>query len=251
MAAPAARLTSRSIAMPVQLTSAYQDALALAIELHGSQTRKGTDIPYLSHLLAVSATVLEYGGTEEEAIAALLHDAIEDAGGAEVKKRIADQFGTNVADIVAACSDDSPPAGHKKRPWRIRKNHHIEQLRKASPSILLITAADKLHNARSLMADYRQLGDAVWDRFNAKPEDILWYYRSVVEALDKGDVRAHRADGDDPPVSVTDLDRLLDELEVAVEDLHLDVQLAATQALYQELFEEGALDGLLGPIEEM
>ena len=235
--------------MPVQLSSVYQDALALAIELHGNQTRKGSDIPYISHLLAVSATVLEYGGTEEEAIAALLHDAVEDAGGAEVKKRIAEQFGDNVARIVEACSDDSQPLGHTKRPWRIRKNHHIEQLRKAPSSVLLITAADKLHNARSLMSDYRQLGDAVWDRFNAEPEDILWYYRTVMEALDKGDVRAHKADGDDPPTVVTDLDRLLDELEVAVEDLHLDVQLAATQALYQDLLEGGNLDGLLGPLE--
>ena len=235
--------------MPVQLSSAYQHALALAIELHGNQARKGTDIPYLSHLLAVSATVLEYGGTEEEAIAALLHDAVEDAGGPEVTTRIADQFGDNVAHIVEACSDDSPPLGHKKRPWRIRKNHHIEQLRKAPPSVLLITAADKLHNARSLMADYRQLGDAIWDRFNAGPEDILWYYRSVMEALDKGDERAHKADGDDPPTVVTDLDKLLDELEVAVEDLHLDVELATTAALYEELLEHGALDGLLGPVD--
>jgi GTP pyrophosphokinase len=235
--------------VPIQLTSAYQDALALAIELHGNQTRKGTDTPYLAHLLAVSATVLEYGGTEDEAIAALLHDAVEDAGGAETRKRIANQFGDNVASIVDGCSDDSQPLGHKKRPWRIRKNHHIEQLRKASPPVLLVTAADKLHNARSLMADYRQLGDAVWDRFNAEPEDILWYYRTVMEALDKGDVRAHKADGDDPPTVVTDLDRLLDELEVAVEDLHLDVQLAATQALYQDLLEGGNLDGLLGPLE--
>jgi (p)ppGpp synthase/HD superfamily hydrolase len=235
--------------MPVQLTSAYQDALALAIQLHGNQARKGTGVPYLSHLLAVSATVLEYGGSEEEAIAALLHDSVEDAGGDATRKRIAEQFGEKVARIVDACSDDSPPAGHKKRPWRIRKNHHIEQLKKASPEALRITAADKLHNARSLMADYRQIGDAVWERFNAEPEDILWYYRAVTEALDRGDVRVHKADGDDPPTVVSDLDRLLDELEVAVEDLHLDVQLAATQALYQEMLANDAFIDLLGPID--
>ena len=102
--------------MPVQLTSAYQDALGFAIQLHAGQTRKGTDIPYISHLLAVSATVLEFGGTEAEAIAALLHDAVEDSGGLATRTEIAKRFGESVARTVDGCSDDSPEAGGKKKP---------------------------------------------------------------------------------------------------------------------------------------
>ena len=139
--------------MPVQLTAAYRDALDFAIRLHGGQTRKGTDIPFISHVLAVSATVLEFGGTQEEAIAALLHDAVEDAGGHATRQQIAEQFGESVADIVDGCSDDSPAPGEPKRPWIERKTQHLEHVSRASRSVALVTAADKLHNARALVAD--------------------------------------------------------------------------------------------------
>jgi len=238
---------SGDAAMPVQLTSAYQDALDFAIQLHAGQTRKGTEIPYISHVLAVSATVLEFGGTEEEAIAALLHDAVEDAGGQTTRKEIAGRFSESIALIVDGCSDDSPEAGGKKKPWRIRKNAHIDHLKKASPSVLLVTAADKLHNARALATDFRYLGDALWDRFNASREDILWYYGAIVDALDAGDARLHKRHPDSTG-TITDLDRLIDELEVAVEDLIVDVGLMTMQAAFEDSLQEDALD-YFGPLD--
>jgi (p)ppGpp synthase/HD superfamily hydrolase len=233
--------------MPVQLTATYRDALEYAIELHAGQTRKGTDIPYISHVLAVSATVLEFGGTEEEAIAALLHDAVEDAGGQATRAQIAERFGEAVAQIVDGCSDDSPEIGGQKKPWRIRKNAHIAHLKKASSSVSLVTAADKLHNARALASDFRYLGDALWDRFNASREDILWYYGAVVDVLDAGDVRLHDR-MPDGTTTLTDLDRLIDELEVAVEDLIVDVGLMTMQSAFEDALQENALD-FFGPID--
>jgi (p)ppGpp synthase/HD superfamily hydrolase len=237
-------------AMPVLLTSAYRDALEYAIQLHAGQTRKGTEIPYISHVLAVSATVLEFGGTEEEAIAALLHDAVEDAGGQTTRKQIAERFGEPIAQIVDGCSDDSPELGQKKKPWRIRKNTHIAHLKKASPSVLLVTAADKLHNARALATDFRYLGDALWDRFTASRDDILWYYGAIVDALDAldaGDARLHKRQPDGTG-TITDLDRLIDELEVAVEDLIVDVGLMTMEAAFEDTLQDDALD-FFGPVD--
>ena len=232
--------------MPVQLTSAYQDALGFAIQLHAGQTRKGTDIPYISHLLAVSATVLEFGGTEAEAIAALLHDAVEDSGGLATRTEIAKRFGESVARTVDGCSDDSPEAGGKKKPWRIRKNAHIAHLKKAPPSVLMVTAADKLHNIRAIATDYRYLGDALWDRFNASRDDTLWYYGAVVDALDAGDARLN--DRDPNGEAKTKLERLVDELEIAVEDLIVDVGLMSMQSVFEDVLEEGPLD-FFGPLD--
>jgi (p)ppGpp synthase/HD superfamily hydrolase len=162
------------------LSPRYTDALALACELHRDQTRKGTPIPYLAHLLAVSALALEHGATEDEAIAALLHDAVEDQGGLPTEARIRTQFGDAVADIVMGCTD---AVVIPKPPWRERKEQYIAHLAHASPSILLVSACDKLHNARAILGDYRTLGEALWPRFSGGRDGTLWYYRTLVAAF--------------------------------------------------------------------
>lgn len=162
------------------LSLRFAEALTLAHELHAGQTRKGTAIPYVSHVLAVAGIVLEYGGDEDEAIAALLHDAVEDCGGAPVLADISSRFGARVADIVAACSDtDQTP----KPPWQARKEAYLDHLRGAPVSVRLVSAADKLHNARAILVDYRQIGESLWDRFNATKAQTLWYYRALVDAF--------------------------------------------------------------------
>ena len=151
------------------------DAAALAFQVHADQLRKGTDIPYVSHLLAVAALVLEHGGAEEQACAALLHDAIED-GGAAWETVIAERFGPRVAGIVRACTDaDTQP----KPPWRARKEAYLAHLETAPADVLLVSAADKLHNARAIAADLRAHGQAVFDRFTAGREGTLWYYGAL------------------------------------------------------------------------
>ena len=162
------------------LTQRFDRALAFAADLHRAQQRKGTTIPYVSHLLAVASLVLEHGGSETEAIAALLHDAVEDQGGLPTLSRIADEFGEEVAAIVAGCTDaDVVP----KPPWRARKEVYIAHLAHASESICLVSAADKLHNLRSIVSDYQMLGEELWGRFNGKREGTLWYYQQLVDAF--------------------------------------------------------------------
>jgi (p)ppGpp synthase/HD superfamily hydrolase len=158
----------------------FDDALLLAADLHREQTRKGTGVPYVTHLLAVAAIVGESGGTEEEVIAALLHDAPEDAGGEARLEEIRVRFGKTVAGIVAGCSDTYEDP---KPPWRERKEAYVAHLAGASPSVRLVTAADKLHNVRSVLADYRALGEVLWDRFNGGRDGTLWYYRAVADEL--------------------------------------------------------------------
>ena len=154
------------------LSPCFDAALVYASQLHRNQSRKGGAIPYVSHLLAVTAIVLEYGGTEDEAIAALLHDAVEDQGGSATRDAICNQFGEEVAAIVDGCTDaDTMP----KPPWKERKEDYISHIRDASPSVRLVSAADKLHNARAILADYQQLGEPLWDRFNGKRDDTFWY----------------------------------------------------------------------------
>jgi len=155
------------------LSTRFQDALVYATQLHASQTRKGTDIPYVSHLLAVASLVIEAGGTEDEAIAALLHDGPEDQGGLPTLKEIRDRFGVPVGKIVAACSDTFEKV---KPAWQQRKQAYLDHLHGAPASVRLVSCADKLHNARAILADYRRHGEALWGRFNAGREDILWYY---------------------------------------------------------------------------
>lgn len=154
------------------------EALEYASELHADQRRKGTDIPYVAHLLAVCALVLEAGGDEDQAVAALLHDAVEDQGGAPILREIRRRFGRRVAGIVDSCSDtDVWP----KPEWKDRKRTYIEGLNTASPEALLVSLADKANNARSILGDYLELGEKLWSRFTGTAEQQLWYYRSLAE----------------------------------------------------------------------
>jgi len=160
------------------LTARFGEALVYARELHAFQTRKGTPVPYLAHLLAVCSLVLEDGGDEDEAIAALLHDAVEDQGGRPTLEEIRRRFGDRVAGIVLECTDaDEGP----KPPWRVRKERYLAHLPQASRSAIRVSCADKLHNARSLLIDHRRLGERLWERFNAGRDETLWYYRTLVE----------------------------------------------------------------------
>ena len=162
------------------LSARFEEALAHATSVHRGQVRKGTRVPYVSHLLAVCALVLEDGGDEDEAIAALLHDAVEDAGGPEQLAKIRKRFGDRVADIVWGCSDtDEVP----KPPWKERKRRYIEHVRTASVEVRRVSCADKLHNAWATLRDYRALGERLWDRFNASGDEILWYYRELIAAF--------------------------------------------------------------------
>ena len=155
------------------------DAAALALQIHADQLRKGTETPYVSHLLAVAAVVLEHGGDEDQACAALLHDAIED-GGAEWEPVIAERFGPRVARIVRACTDaDTLP----KPPWRARKEAYLAHLETEDRDALLVSAADKLHNARAILADLRTHGASVFERFRGGWDGTLWYYRALVEVF--------------------------------------------------------------------
>jgi (p)ppGpp synthase/HD superfamily hydrolase len=157
----------------------FEAALVYAARLHRDQTRKGSGIPYVNHLLAVAAIVGENGGTEEEVIAALLHDAPEDHGGRARLEEIRERFGDDVAVIVAGCTDtyeDPKPA------WQPRKEAYVAHVRTAPASVRLVSAADKLHNARAILADLRVSGDKLWDRFTGGKEGTLWYYRALVDA---------------------------------------------------------------------
>ena len=162
------------------MTSRFENALVFATQLHREQRRKGSNVPYVSHLLAVAALVIEHGGDEDEAIAALLHDAIEDQGGPTARDRILRRFGERVTRIVEGCTDSQ---GIPKPPWEERKRVYIAGIGEESASVRLVSAADKLHNARCILSDYRNLGEEVWRRFVGRREGTLWYYRSVVDAL--------------------------------------------------------------------
>ena len=166
------------------LTRRFVEALAYATEVHAGQSRKGTSVPYVSHVLAVCSLVLEDGGGEDEAIGALLHDAVEDGGGRPRLDDIRRRFGDRVAEIVWACSDtDETP----KPPWKERKTRYIAHVREAGPEARRVSCADKLHNARSILRDYRVLGERLWDRFSASAEENLWYYRELVLAFGQPD----------------------------------------------------------------
>ncbi|TXT25953.1 MAG: metal dependent phosphohydrolase [Rhodocyclaceae bacterium] len=163
------------------LSQRFDEALQFAASIHRQQMRKGTTIPYITHLMAVSSIVGEAGGDEDLMIAGLLHDSIEDQGVS--RGEIARRFGERVASLVEACSDSNTIP---KPPWKQRKERYIAHLQKAGPDVRFISVADKLHNARSILTDLKVLGSAVWDRFNASRDDILWYYRSVISALREG-----------------------------------------------------------------
>ncbi len=156
----------------------FQDALQYAASLHAEQVRKGTPIPYVSHLLSVCALVLESGGSEDEAIAALLHDAVEDQGGPPTLAEIERRFGATVAAIVSGCTDSDTAV---KPPWRPRKEAYITHLRQAPLSVLRVSCADKLHNARAIVADLRRQGEALWPRFSGGRDGTLWYYETLAD----------------------------------------------------------------------
>ncbi len=184
--------SSQPLAERAVLTSRFHRALMDAEFYHHEQTRKSTNVPYFSHLLGVCSLVLEAGGSETEAIAALLHDAPEDAGGAPVLAAIERNFGADVASIVEHLSDALPEHGVEKADWKRRKSDYIDQLGNADRSTLLVGAADKLHNLRAIQSDYQQIGNAVFERFSApddKRANTLWYYRSLLDVYDRRDNR--------------------------------------------------------------
>ena len=184
----------------------FREALVYAAEAHQDQLRKGGTVPYVAHLLGVTAFVLEEGGDEDQAVAALLHDVVEDQGGRPRLDDVRLRFGDRVADLVDACSDSLEDEAHKP-PWKIRKQAYIERLRtEHDGSALLVSIADKLYNSRAILRDLRFADDqqAVWDRFGRERDCILWYYRSLVDAF-----RSRRKDGD----------RLLEELDSTVTEL--------------------------------
>jgi GTP pyrophosphokinase len=169
--------------MPRDLEAAF----SLAAEWHATQVRKATSIPYVSHLMSVSALVMEHGGDEVQAVAGLLHDAVEDADTKEEAERrrglIKDRFGDRVAKIVNGCTDGTPDGAGKKPDWTQRKEAYLKHLGQADDDTLLVSAADKLHNARAIVADLRVVGDTVFSRFTSSKEKTLWYYGRLSETF--------------------------------------------------------------------
>jgi (p)ppGpp synthase/HD superfamily hydrolase len=178
----------------------FRRALRWALELHGADTRKGTDgVPYVAHLLSVAALVLEDGGQEPAAIAALLHDAMEDHGVSfrKIQRRVGKPYGRRVAEIVLACSDGvdadgNPTVKRDETSWRSRKECYLVHLNETEdPEVLQVSAADKLHNARAILADLRAVGSQVWERFNASPADELWYYETLKAIFERSAPNAY------------------------------------------------------------
>ena len=180
----------------------FERALLFATRKHAGQTRKATAVPYIAHLLSVAGLVLEAGGDEDLAIAALLHDVVEDCGGAPMLQEVRRRFGKRVANVVDGCTDtDLDP----KPPWRQRKENYLKHLQTADADVRLVSVADKLHNARSILADYREIGEPVWDRFQGKRDGTLWYYRALLNEFRRGQAN---------PL-INQLERVINELEAA------------------------------------
>jgi len=178
------------------------DALRMAAIMHGAQLRKSTSIPYLTHLLGSCSIALAYGATEDEAIAALLHDALEDVEPTEAAREAVSRFGPEVLRLVEACTDADT---HPKPPWRERKERYVRHLAEADRSVLLVSASDKLDNARAIVADLRSIGPELWSRFKAGRDGQLWYFRSLVTAF--------RANPAHNPHLIDELDRTVTEME--------------------------------------
>ena len=157
------------------------DAITYALDIHAGQLRKGAETPYIGHLLGVASLVLEHGGDEQQAMAAVLHDAIEDCG-ADQEAIIAERFGTRVAGIVRGCTDADT---HPKPPWQARKDAYIAHLEHAGPDILIVSCADKLHNARAILTDLQTHGSSVFSRFSAGQDRTLWYYLALAEVFSR------------------------------------------------------------------
>jgi (p)ppGpp synthase/HD superfamily hydrolase len=160
----------------------FNEAFVFAAHKHAGQTKKGTGVPYISHVMGVAGLVLEAGGDEEMAIAALLHDVVEDCGGMPALKEIEEKFGRRVAHIVDGCTDSY---GSPKPPWRERKEKYLTRVRDEDDETRLVSAADKVHNTRAILLDYREIGDKVWERFAGKRDGSLWYYRSLADEFER------------------------------------------------------------------
>lgn len=189
--------------MSVVLSEKFDRALQYASIIHAGQTRRTSEAPFLAHLLGVASLVLEYGGDEDEAIGALLHDAVEEAGGPGRLTDIRSRFGEEVANIVEGCTDSQ---AEPRPPWRALKAASVARIPHASPSVRLVSAADKLYNARVVLKDLRRIGNAVWERTQGSKEGMLWYYRCLVQA--------YKAGGTNPLVE--EFERTVGELELAV-----------------------------------
>ncbi len=183
----------------IKLGPRFLKAFLFAAEKHAGQVRKASTTPYIAHLMGVASLALEYGGDEDMAIAALLHDVVEDCGGAPMSKEVKRRFGSRVAKIVDGCTDSDT---YPKPPWRARKENYIRHLKSADAETRLVSAADKLNNVRSILSDYREVGESIWARFNGGREGTLWYYRALVEEFKRGKPS-----------------RLMRELELAVQEL--------------------------------
>jgi (p)ppGpp synthase/HD superfamily hydrolase len=188
----------------VKLGPRFRRAFLFAADKHSGQTRKASKIPYIAHLMGVASLVLEFGGDEDMAIAALLHDVVEDCGGVPMLNEVRRKFGSRVAKIVEGCTDSFTDP---KPPWRERKETYIRHLKKTDAETRLVSAADKLNNVRSILADYR-VGESIWARFNGGREGTLWYYRSLLEEF------------------LRKPNRLIGELELAVRELEARASLA-------------------------
>ena len=169
----------------VRLSIQYYRAFEYANTWHRDQARKSTTLPYILHPMGVASLVLEAGGDEEQAIAALLHDVPEDCGGEERLTEILEMFGPRVEAMVRGCSDSLVAEKEDKAPWRERKQAHIDHVATADMDTLIVTAADKVHNGRAIATDLQTIGNEVWNRFNASREDIIWYYSTFYSELDK------------------------------------------------------------------
>jgi GTP pyrophosphokinase len=203
----------RRLQSSTKLGPRFLRAFLFAAEKHSGQTRKASTIPYIAHLMGVASLVLEAGGDEDLAIAALLHDVVEDCGGVPMLKEVRRRFGKRVAAIVEGCTDaDTDP----KPPWRERKEQYLRNLKTADADTRLVSAADKLNNVRSILSDYRSIGESVWSRFNGGREGTLWYYRTLLEIF-----LGHRRNRitRDFELAVTELDSLVRGKTVASDPL--------------------------------
>lgn len=169
----------------VRLSIQYYRAFEYANQWHRDQARKSTNLPYILHPMGVASLVLEAGGDEEQAIAALLHDVPEDCGGEARLTEILEMFGPRVEAMVRGCSDSLVVEKEDKAPWRERKQAHIDHVATAHMDTLIVTAADKTHNGRAIATDLQTIGNQVWERFNASREDIIWYYSTFYVELEK------------------------------------------------------------------
>ena len=185
----------------MKLSNKFEEALIYATSAHGNQMRKKTGIPYVAHILGVTAIALEYGANETEAIGALLHDTVEDCGGEERLRDIRERFGDDVAEIVDGCTDTYKTP---KPPWLERKRTYIEHLKDSDSSTRLVSASDKLHNTRAILAELRRSGLEVFERFAGKKDGTVWYYRTLVTAF--------RQHGDHADL-IDELDRVVSEIE--------------------------------------